>query len=103
MAATIGVALASAGYDRCSTASNHSLNGGVFGVQATVDALAAAGVGQSGRASSAAEVLPPILVINGVRGAPCVPVRLRRRPGSGGRGVAREPDRPGSNRERRSG
>jgi len=66
VAATIGVALASAGYDRCSTASNHSLNGGVFGVQATIDALAAAGVGQSGMASSAAEVLPPILDINGV-------------------------------------
>ena len=67
VAATIGAALASAGYDRCSTASNHSLSGGVFGVQATIDALAAAGVGQSGMASSAAEVLPPILVINGVR------------------------------------
>ena len=67
VAATIGVALASAGYDRCSTASNHSLNGGVFGVQATIDALAAAGVGQSGMASSAAEVLPPILEINGVK------------------------------------
>ena len=67
VAATIGEALASAGYDRCSTASNHSLNGGVFGVQATIDALAAAGVGQSGMASSEAEVLPPILVINGVR------------------------------------
>lgn len=38
VSATIGVALASAGYDRCSTASNHSLNGGVFGVQATIDA-----------------------------------------------------------------
>lgn len=67
VAATIGVALASAGYDRCSTASNHSLNGGVFGVQATIDGLAAAGVGQSGMAASAAEVLPPILEINGVR------------------------------------
>lgn len=67
VAATIGVALASAGYDRCSTASNHSLNGGVFGVQATIDGLAAAGLGQSGMAASEAEVLPPILEINGVR------------------------------------
>lgn len=67
VAASIGVALASAGYDRCSTASNHSLNGGVSGVEATIDALAAAGLGQSGMASNADEVLPAILEINGVR------------------------------------
>ena len=63
----IGPALAAAGYDRCSTASNHSLNGGAAGVDATIQGLAVAGLGQSGMAASAAEALPPILEINGVR------------------------------------
>ncbi|MGB8858430.1 MAG: CapA family protein [Ilumatobacteraceae bacterium] len=65
----IGPALAGAGYDRCSTASNHALDHGAAGVEATIAALAAAGMGQSGMADGPDAVLPPILEINGVRAA----------------------------------
>ena len=67
VAPAIGPVQAAAGYDRCSTASNHALNGGAAGVDATIQGLAAAGLGQSGMAASADQALPPILEINGVR------------------------------------
>ena len=56
-----------AGYDRCSTASNHSLDGGLPGVDATVAAFAEYGLGQSGVASSAETVLPALETVNGIR------------------------------------
>lgn len=65
--ASVAPALASAGYDRCSTASNHSLDGGKAGVDATVAALTASGIGQSGMARSAAEAVPEVFVSQGVR------------------------------------
>lgn len=43
------------GYDTCSTASNHSLDGGEAGVDRTLAALDAAGVRHTGTARSAAE------------------------------------------------
>ncbi len=43
--------LAAVGYDGCSTASNHSYDAGVHGVQATLRALSAAGLVQSGMAA----------------------------------------------------
>ncbi|SCG40730.1 poly-gamma-glutamate synthesis protein (capsule biosynthesis protein) [Micromonospora siamensis] len=45
----------SAGFDGCSTASNHTLDQGAEGVTRTVEALDAAGLGHTGSARSAAE------------------------------------------------
>lgn len=47
--------LAWTGYDACTTASNHSLDGGVPGVRRTLSALDAAGVGHTGSARTAQE------------------------------------------------
>ncbi|MFJ8105935.1 CapA family protein [Streptomyces sp. NPDC096132] len=51
----IAQALAATGYDGCSTASNHSLDDGVAGVQRTLDALDGAGVRHAGTARSPSE------------------------------------------------
>lgn len=48
-------AIAWAGWDSCSTASNHSYDEGATGIKATLDALDAAGVAHAGTARSAAE------------------------------------------------
>jgi poly-gamma-glutamate capsule biosynthesis protein CapA/YwtB (metallophosphatase superfamily) len=61
-------ALAGAGYDVCSTASNHSLDDGFDGLVRTLDALDAAGVAHTGTYRSAEEsVQPRILEVAGVR------------------------------------
>jgi poly-gamma-glutamate synthesis protein (capsule biosynthesis protein) len=65
--AELVVGLASAGYDRCSTASNHAIDRGVAGVDATVNALAAVGLGQSGMARTPEEAVPAVFEVNGVR------------------------------------
>ena len=61
-------ALAGAGYDLCSTASNHSLDDGADGLARTLDALDAAGIAHSGtyRTRADAEV-PTIVDAGGVR------------------------------------
>ena len=51
----IADAIAAAGYDSCSTASNHSLDGGTAGIGATLDALDRVGVAHPGTARSRAE------------------------------------------------
>ena len=66
-AASITNALAAAGFDRCSTASNHSVDRGAAGVDATVAAFEAAGMGQSGVARTEAERLPALMTVNGVK------------------------------------
>ncbi len=48
-------ALAFAGYDGCSTASNHSIDQGVSGLAETLDVMDAAGLGHAGTARTAAE------------------------------------------------
>lgn len=53
--------LAAAGYDACSTASNHSMDRGPDGVVATVDRLEEAGLGWAGMARSRAEDDTPVL------------------------------------------
>lgn len=63
----IAHALADAGYDGCSTASNHSLDRGSAGVAATLDHLDFTGVGHAGTARSAEEAAAPRLY--DVRGA----------------------------------
>ena len=55
-------ALARAGYDACSTASNHSLDDGTAGLVRTLDALDAAGIAHAGTYRSEAESLEPTLV-----------------------------------------
>jgi poly-gamma-glutamate synthesis protein (capsule biosynthesis protein) len=59
-------ALAAAGWDACSTATNHGLDGGVAGVATTLDELDAAGIGHSGTARTAQERLPTLYDVHGV-------------------------------------
>lgn len=55
------------GWDRCSTASNHSNDQGTAGIVATLDALDAAQVGHSGMARTAEEAIAvPIADVGGV-------------------------------------
>jgi poly-gamma-glutamate synthesis protein (capsule biosynthesis protein) len=61
-------ALAGAGYDLCSTASNHSLDDGTEGLVRTLDALDAAGVAHTGTYRSEEESRRPRTVdVGGVR------------------------------------
>jgi poly-gamma-glutamate synthesis protein (capsule biosynthesis protein) len=55
-------ALAGAGYDLCSTASNHSLDDGTDGLVRTLDALEAAGVATTGTYRSEGESAEPRIV-----------------------------------------
>ena len=52
-------ALVAAGYDGCSTASNHSMDRGPGGVRSTLDQMDRAGLGHAGMARSAAEAMAP--------------------------------------------
>jgi poly-gamma-glutamate synthesis protein (capsule biosynthesis protein) len=62
----IADALQAAGWDACSVASNHALDGGFDGVTATLDELDARGIGHSGTARSSEERLPSLYEVNGV-------------------------------------
>jgi poly-gamma-glutamate capsule biosynthesis protein CapA/YwtB (metallophosphatase superfamily) len=63
----IAPALASTGYDSCSTASNHALDKGEAGIVRTLTALDRAGVKHAGTARTAAEANTPTLMqVNGV-------------------------------------
>jgi hypothetical protein len=54
-------ALKAAGYDSCTTASNHTLDQGYAGVKRTLDELDAAGLAHTGSARSAAEAARPLV------------------------------------------
>jgi poly-gamma-glutamate capsule biosynthesis protein CapA/YwtB (metallophosphatase superfamily) len=58
----LATALAEAGYDSCSTASNHTLDQGVDGVFRTLDALDAAGLDHTGSARSAQQDAAPLIL-----------------------------------------
>jgi poly-gamma-glutamate synthesis protein (capsule biosynthesis protein) len=61
-------ALAGAGYDECSTASNHSIDDGFDGLVRTLDDLDAAGIGHAGTYRTQAESLEPqILDVGGIK------------------------------------
>lgn len=60
-------AIAAAGYDRCSTASNHTLDRGTAGIDRTVDVLAWHGIGQSGMARTPEEIAPRVFEMDGVK------------------------------------
>lgn len=64
--AAVTSGLASAGYDRCSTASNHTIDRGVAGIDATVDALQAAGLTQAGMARTPDEAVTAVIDVNGI-------------------------------------
>lgn len=65
----LAASAAAAGYDRCSTASNHSIDQGPDGIAATIEALEAAGLSWAGTARTAAEAAPAaqLLDVAGVR------------------------------------
>ncbi len=58
--------IAGAGFDHCSTASNHTFDRGVAGLTHTVDVLEAHGLTQSGMARTPAEIRPRIRTVNGI-------------------------------------
>lgn len=59
-------ALAGAGYDRCSAASNHMLDRGTAGVDATLGAMDVAGLGHTGAARSASEATAVTFTAEGI-------------------------------------
>lgn len=63
----ITTAIANVGFDRCSTASNHAYDRGIDGIEATISALAASGVGQSGMAHIPSDIEPKIFMVKGVK------------------------------------
>lgn len=65
----LAVGLAATGFDRCSTASNHSFDLGVPGIDHTLDVLDAVGISHVGTARSADEAAaaPLPFTVNGVR------------------------------------
>jgi poly-gamma-glutamate capsule biosynthesis protein CapA/YwtB (metallophosphatase superfamily) len=61
-------ALAGAGYDLCSTASNHSLDDGTAGLTRTLDTLDAAGIAHTGTYRTEADSLQPTIVdVHGIK------------------------------------
>ena len=61
-------ALAGAGYDLCSTASNHALDDGTGGLVRTLDALEAAGIASTGTYRTQADSVEPRIVdVGGIR------------------------------------
>jgi poly-gamma-glutamate synthesis protein (capsule biosynthesis protein) len=64
----IATAAAAAGYDGCSTASNHSIDKGAAGVTSTLDVLDGVGLKHAGTARSALEaVTPTVFDVQGVK------------------------------------
>jgi len=63
----ITAALAHAGFDRCSTASNHTYDRSNSGIDATVNALHDAGIQQSGMARTPDEIEPHVVVVKGIK------------------------------------
>jgi poly-gamma-glutamate capsule biosynthesis protein CapA/YwtB (metallophosphatase superfamily) len=63
----VATALRDAGYDACSTASNHSMDMGAGGITGTLRVLDAAGLRHAGIARGPAEAGPTLLTVKGVR------------------------------------
>ena len=62
----VALALADAGYDRCSTASNHTMDGGVASIDHTVSALLDVGITQAGMARTPDEIRPTVVNVKGL-------------------------------------
>ena len=66
--AEIGAGIGSTGWDRCSTASNHSVDRGTAGIVATLDALDAGGVTHHGTARTTDEAaVTGVIDVDGLR------------------------------------
>jgi poly-gamma-glutamate synthesis protein (capsule biosynthesis protein) len=63
----ITTAIADAGFDRCSTASNHTYDRGNDGIDATVNALQDVGIKQSGMARTPDEIEPKVFEVKGIK------------------------------------
>jgi hypothetical protein len=63
----LAAAVEAAGFDRCSTASNHSYDLGDAGIDSTIDALEQAGLSWSGTARQPQEAMPSTFEWHGVR------------------------------------
>jgi poly-gamma-glutamate synthesis protein (capsule biosynthesis protein) len=63
----IAASLAATGFDRCSTASNHSNDLGLDGIATTLEALDAAGISHAGTARGPAESAPEVFTVNHIR------------------------------------
>ncbi|WP_236792755.1 CapA family protein [Amycolatopsis sp. GM8] len=64
----IATAIASTGYDDCSTASNHTLDQGVDGITRTLDTLDSVGVRHTGSARTQQEARTPLILdVHGVK------------------------------------
>ena len=55
------------GFDRCSTASNHSFDKGVKGIEATLNEFDALGLGQAGMARTPEEIEPKVFDVKGIK------------------------------------
>lgn len=63
----LAAAIAQVGYDGCSTASNHSLDQGITGVEATLDLFDQVGLGHAGMARTLWEAaIPRLYHVNGI-------------------------------------
>jgi len=58
--------IAAAGFDRCSLASNHVMDKGAAGIDATLAAFDAAGLGHAGMARTPEEAGPQLFDVNGI-------------------------------------
>jgi len=63
----VAAGLAATGFDRCSTASNHSIDLGVGGINSTLDAFDAVGITHTGTARTPEETVVTTFDVNGVR------------------------------------
>lgn len=65
----VATAMAGTGFDRCSTASNHSNDLGALGIASTLDALDSVGLGHAGTARAPQEAAPAasVTTVGGVR------------------------------------
>lgn len=62
----IAAAIKNAGFDRCSTASNHTFDKGAKGIKATLDEFDALGLGQAGMARTSDEIEPKVFSVKGI-------------------------------------
>lgn len=62
----VATALVDAGYDRCSTASNHVMDGGTASIDHTLDVFDELGLGQHGIARTPEEIEPSTFVVNDI-------------------------------------
>ena len=63
----IAVAIKNAGFDRCSTASNHTFDNGAEGIDATLDEFDAIGLGHAGMARTPDEIEPKVFEVKGIK------------------------------------